>query len=114
MLEIVDRTGRILGLLNEQEAGIHPVELRHRKTIRVALILPMPARWSPRTYMEPKEVTIEAVDFAMHEIPLRAPGEVYGEPVRLRSRWYLVPLGELPENTWKARGFIDLRNSWGQ
>ena len=112
MIEILDKTGRIIGLFDEREIGM-PAP-RHNMPIYVSLIEPIPETRMDRINFDAASVdgAITRVGFRAFELTLNKSRGQYCAPEPLQSRWYLMPLGELPDKVWRSRGFIDLRNAW--
>lgn len=99
MFEIINQEGRILGLCTR---GVRQ-ELRHGEIADVRLMEPALESYRDFIASSPSDdpaLSYSRINFRIHEMRILEGG------YQTESRWYLVALGEIPDEVWRAANFI--------
>lgn len=111
-LEIVDKEGRVLGLL---EPGAVNLTMPHDGGwVKFALMAPlkMPASFDEAVMHADAASDFQTVEMQWVEMPLLRKNFGYEAPSHVVTYWYLMLHREPPEVMWQTKGFIDVRHVW--
>ena len=102
-VEIIDKTGRILGIF---DCGTFELPSQQRdRIINIPVRKPTPTRIDFDEAMKVADASISKAVFKWHPVRIYKKDR-RGEPYEVATHWYLMTLDDLSPETWHGEGFI--------